>query len=190
MKVQNFSTPMLKVNDKAGNPIEVAATVVWQVGDTARGLLAVSDLHGYIVNQTDMALREVASSFPYDSQVETEVTLRGHLARVSQLLGENVQEHVEIAGVRIIEAKFTHLAYAPEIASIMLRRQQATAVVQARETMVEGALGMVHMALAEIDAKGMAKFDDRERAALITNMLTVLLSESAAQPVVAQAKPH
>jgi regulator of protease activity HflC (stomatin/prohibitin superfamily) len=189
LRVQNFNTPALKVNDKMGNPIEIAAVITWHVSDTAQAVFDVEDYERYIHVQSEMALREVASAHAYDGgHDEISITLRGNFQAVSKILNETVQDHVEIAGIKIVEAKITHLAYAPEIASVMLRRQQAEAVVQAREKMVEGAIGMVKLALNRMESESIAQFTPHERATLITNMMTVLLSETGAQPVIQMAQ--
>ena len=186
LRVRNFNTPTLKVNDKLGNPIEVAAVVTWRVEDTAQAVFDVEDYERYTHVQSEMALREVVSAYAYDGD-DRDVTLRGNFRRVSELLTETVQSHVGVAGIVVIEAKLTHLAYAPEIAGVMLRRQQAAAVVEAREKMVEGAIGMVKLALERMASDDIATFTSDQRAALVTNMMTVLLSESGAQPVIQMA---
>lgn len=184
LRVENFNTPTLKVNDRLGNPIEIAAVITWRVQDTAQAVFDVEDYARYIHVQSEMGLREVASSHAYDGGGDREVTLRGDFQAISRLLTDTIQEHVAIAGIMILEAKITHLAYAPEIAGVMLRRQQAEAVVQAREKLVEGAIGMVKTALDRLEAERIAQFSSAERAALVTNMMTVLLSEEGAQPVI------
>jgi regulator of protease activity HflC (stomatin/prohibitin superfamily) len=184
LRVRNFNTPTLKVNDKEGNPIEVAAVITWRVADTAQAVFDVEDFEDYTHMQSEMGLRELASSHAYDGHGGQEVTLRGNFDRVAELLIVTLQRHVEVAGVMVVEAKITHLAYASEIASVMLRRQQADAVVQARERMVEGAIGMVELALRRLETDGIAQFAPEQRAALVTNLMTVLLSETGAQPVV------
>jgi len=189
LRASNFNTPILKVNDRGGNPIDVAAVVTWRVEDTARAVFEIEDYATYINVQSETALREVASSHVYDAGPD-EVSLRGSFDAIGRLLTETVQRHVDVAGVRVLEAKLTHLAYAPEVASVMLRRQQAEAVVQARERLVEGAVGMAKHALDRIEAERIAVLSDRERAALLTNLMTVLLSEQAAQPVVQMAASH
>ncbi len=184
LRVRNFNTPTMKVNDKLGNPIEVGAVITWRVEDTAQAVFDVEDYQQYIEVQSEMGLREVASSHAYDAGDRDELTLRGNFKSISELLAATLQHHVDIAGIVIMEAKLTHLAYAPEIASVMLRRQQAEAVVQARERMVDGAIGMVRLALERMTSEDIATFDPAQRAALVTNMMTVLLSESGAQPVI------
>ena len=187
LRVRNFNTPTLKVNDKEGNPIEVAAVITWRVADTAQAVFDVEDFEDYTHMQSEMGLREVASSHAYDGHGGQEVTLRGNFERVAELLIETLQRHIDVAGVMVLEAKITHLAYASEIASVMLRRQQADAVVQARERMVEGAIGMVELAIRRLESDGIAQFGPEQRAALVTNLMTVLLSETGAQPVVSVA---
>lgn len=184
LRVRNFNTPTLKVNDKEGNPIDVAAVITWRVADTAQATFDIEDYEDYTHMQSEMGLRELTSSHAYDGHGGQEVTLRGNLDSVAKLLTETLQRHVDIAGVMVLEAKITHLAYASEIASVMLRRQQADAVVQARERMVEGAIGMVELAIKRLEADGIAQFGSDQRTALVTNLMTVLLSETGAQPVV------
>lgn len=190
LRVRNFNTPTLKVNDRQGNPIEVAAVITWRVEDTAQAVFDVEDYQQYIEVQSEMGLREVASSHAYDGSGSDEMTLRGNFQGISELLTETLQRHVDIAGIVIMEAKLTHLAYAQEIASVMLRRQQAEAVVQARERMVDGAIGMVGLALERMTSEDIATFTPDQRAALVTNMMTVLLSETGAQPVIQMAQPR
>jgi regulator of protease activity HflC (stomatin/prohibitin superfamily) len=183
LRAHNFTTPTLKVNDLAGNPIEVAAVITWFVDDTAQAAFDVEDFESYTHVQSEMGLREVASSHRYDGDAQQGVTLRGSFETVSRLLAETIQSHVAVAGVLIAEARLTHLAYAPEIASVMLRRQQAEAVIAAREKMVEGALGMVKLAVDRMGTDGIADLERGERAALARSLMTVLLSENGAQPV-------
>ena len=187
LRVRNFNTPTLEVNDRLGNPIEVAAVVTWRVDDTAQAVFDVEDYERYTHVQSEMALREVASAHAYDG-ADREVTLRGNFGRISELLTETVQDHVRVAGIVVMEAKLTHLAYSPEIAGVMLRRQQAAAVVEAREKMVEGAIGMVKLAPERMTSKDITTFTAGQRAALVTNMMTVLVSESGAQPVIQMAR--
>jgi regulator of protease activity HflC (stomatin/prohibitin superfamily) len=187
LRVRNFNTPTLKVNDRLGNPIEVAAVVTWRVEDTAQAVFDVEDYERYTHAQSEMALREVASAHAYDG-ADRDITLRGNFGRISELLTDTVQDHVRVAGIVVMEAKLTHLAYAPEIAGVMLRRQQAAAVVEAREKMVEGAIGMVKLALERMTSEDITTFTPGQRAALVTNMMTVLLSETGAQPVIQMAR--
>lgn len=183
LRVRNFTTPTLKVNDRGGSPIEVAAVITWRVDDTARAVFDIEDYETYAHMQSEMGLREVAGTHVYDGGPD-EVSLRGSFEAIGRLLAETVQRHVGVAGIEVMEAKLTHLAYAPEIASVMLRRQQADAVVQARERLVEGVVGMTKQALDRIASERIAVLSDTERAALLTSLMTVLLSESGAQPVV------
>jgi len=184
LRVRNFTTPTLKVNDKVGNPVDVAAVVVWRVSDTARAAFDVDDFETYIRTQCEIALRDVVSTHPYDATHDEHVSLRGNTAAVSDLLKESLQRSVTVAGLDILEMRITHLAYAPEIASIMLRRQQAEALIQAREKMVDGAIGMVKMALDRFHAEGVTDLTPPARAQLISNMMMVLLSDEGAQPVI------
>lgn len=184
LRARNFTTPTLKVNDKVGNPIDVAAVVVWLVRDTAQAAFDVDDFEGYIKTQCEMALRDVVSTHPYDATKDEHVSLRGNTAAVSDLLKESLQKSVNVAGLEILEMRITHLAYAPEIASIMLRRQQAEALIQAREKMVDGAIGMVKMALDRFQSEGITDMTAQQKATLVSNMMLVLLSDEGAQPVI------
>ncbi len=184
LRVRNFTTPTLKVNDKVGNPIDVAAVVGWLVRDTAQAAFDVDDFEGYIKTQCEMALRDVVSTHPYDATKDEHVSLRGNTAAVSDLLKESLQRSINVAGLQILEMRITHLAYAPEIASIMLRRQQAEALIQAREKMVDGAIGMVKMALDRFHSEGITEMNAAQKATLISNMMMVLLSDEGAQPVI------
>ncbi len=183
LRVRNFTTPTLKVNDKVGNPIDVAAVVVWIIKDTAQAAFDVNDFESYIKTQCEIALRDVVSTHPYDERRDEVVSLRGNTLAVSDLLRSSLQGSVEIAGIEVRDMRITHLAYAAEIASIMLRRQQAEALIQAREKMVEGAIGMVKMALDRFQAEGV-ELAQPHRANLVTNMMMVLLSDEGAQPVI------
>jgi regulator of protease activity HflC (stomatin/prohibitin superfamily) len=187
LRVRNFTTPTLKVNDKVGNPIDVAAVVGWLVRDTAQAAFDVDDFEGYIKTQCEMALRDVVSTHPYDATVEEHISLRGNTGAVSELLKESLQRSINVAGLEILEMRITHLAYAPEIASIMLRRQQAVALIQAREKMVDGAIGMIKMALERFDSDGITDMTPAQKAVLVSNMMLVLLSDEGAQPVIPAA---
>jgi regulator of protease activity HflC (stomatin/prohibitin superfamily) len=187
LRVRNFTTPTLKVNDKVGNPIDVAAVVGWLVRDTAQAAFDVDDFEGYIKTQCEMALRDVVSTHPYDATKDEHVSLRGNTAAVSDLLKESLQRSINVAGLQILEMRITHLAYAPEIASIMLRRQQAEALIQAREKMVDGAIGMVKMALDRFHSEGITDMTGPQKAVLVSNMMLVLLSDEGAQPVIPAA---
>jgi regulator of protease activity HflC (stomatin/prohibitin superfamily) len=188
LRVVNLNTPTLKVNDRAGNPIEVAAVIAWRVSDTAKASFEVADYASFLAIQGESALRAVASTRYYDGDAHGQNSLRGDLAAVAQLLTETIQLHVALAGLEVIEAKITHLAYAPEIASAMLRRQQAAAVIAARQLIVEGAVGMVKMALDKLQADGVVTLSDADRVHLTSNLLTVLVSESETQPVLSVSR--
>ena len=186
LRINNWNTPVLKVNDERGNPIEIAAVIAWRVQDTARAVFDVESTFNYLQVQSESAVRQVASIHAYD---DTEgggqrKSLRTDLDAIAALLRESIQQHVEVAGIVIEEAKIAHLAYAPEIASAMLRRQQAEAVIMARQRLVEGAVGMVEGALKNLEEKKIVSLTSDQRAVLVTNMMTVLLSETGAQPVI------
>ncbi len=183
LRTQNFSTPTLKVNDLSGNPIDVAAVVTWRVVDTAKAVFEIEQYESYVHIQSETGLREVAGSAAYDGHAE-QFTLRGNFKEVAERLRDTIQSHLTVAGVEVQEAKLMHLAYAAEIASVMLRRQQAEAIVQSREKMVEGAIGMVKMAVERMKNEGIAELTQPQTATLVTNMMTVLLSEGGAQTVV------
>lgn len=183
LRAHNLTTPTLKVNDRAGNPIEVAAVVVWRVQDTARAAFDVEDYQAFIHIQSESALRQVVSGRWYDGDAHGHHSLRGDLDAVAQVLLEGLQEHVGLAGLEIVEARIAHLAYAAEIASAMLRRQQAEAVVAARAFIVEGAVGMVRLGIEQLQAQGVVTLSDAERVRLVTNLMTVLVSDSETQPV-------
>jgi regulator of protease activity HflC (stomatin/prohibitin superfamily) len=184
LRVRNFESGKLKVNDHIGNPIEIAAIVVWRVVETAEAVFQVDDYEHFVHVQSESALRVLATSFPYDAHQEGELSLRGSGAEVSQRLREEIQERLVKAGVEVIEARISHLAYAPEIANAMLRRQQATAIIAARQKIVEGAVGMVEMALELLSAKQVVKLDEERKASMVSNLLVVLCSDRDAQPVV------
>jgi len=183
LRAHNLTTPTLKVNDRAGNPIEVAAVVVWRVQDTARAAFDVEDYQAFIHIQSESALRQVVSGRWYDGDAQGHHSLRGDLDAVAQVLLEGLQEHVGLAGLEIVEARIAHLAYAAEIASAMLRRQQAEAVVAARAFIVEGAVGMVRLGIEQLQAQGVVTLSDAQRVHLVTNLMTVLVSDSETQPV-------
>ena len=184
LRVRNFETGKLKVNDKRGNPIEIASVVVWMVTDTAEAAFQVDNYENYVHVQSEAALRNLATGYPYDAHSEGEVTLSSHTAEVSAHLKTEIQERLQKAGVEVIETRVSHLAYAPEIAAAMLRRQQAAAVVAARRTIVEGAVGMVENALEMLSQKKVIELDEERRAAMVSNLLVVLCSEQNTQPVV------
>jgi regulator of protease activity HflC (stomatin/prohibitin superfamily) len=184
LRVCNFEGSKLKVNDKVGNPIEIAAVVVWHVSDAAQATFDVQDYDNYVRIQSETALRHLANSFAYDHGEEHEVTLRSGMDEVSAALKNELKERLQQAGVVVDEARLTHLAYAPEIAGVMLRRQQAEAIIAARQKIVHGAVSMVEMALRELDEKQIVTFDANHKAALVSNLLVVLCSEAEAQPVI------
>ena len=184
LRARNLNGDKLKVNDKRGNPIEIAAVVVWRVQDTAQAMFDVDDYENYVCIQSESAVRHVASSYAYDHGEENEVTLRSGVDEVSQALRKELQERLSKAGVLVEEARLTHLAYAPEIAQVMLRRQQAEAVIAARQKIVQGAVSMVDMALKEFASKQVVQLDDERKAAMVSNLMVVLCSESGVHPVV------
>jgi regulator of protease activity HflC (stomatin/prohibitin superfamily) len=184
LKVRNFESSKLKVNDHIGNPIEIAAIVVWRVVETAEAVFHVDDYEQFVHVQTESAIRLLASTFPYDAHEDGQLSLRGSAAEVAHRLREEIQERLTKAGVEVIEARISHLAYAPEIANAMLRRQQATAIIAARQKIVEGAVGMVEMALDHLNAKQVVQLDEERKATMVSNLLVVLCSDRDAQPVV------
>ncbi|MGW8551579.1 SPFH domain-containing protein [Streptomyces tubercidicus] len=182
-RVRNHETAVLKVNDAYGNPIELASIVVWQVEDTAQALFEVDDFLEFVATQTEAAVRHIAIEYPYDAHEEDGLSLRGNAEEITEKLAQELTARVQAAGVRIIESRFSHLAYAPEIASAMLQRQQAGAVVAARQQIVEGAVGMVEQALARISEQGIVELDEERKAAMVSNLMVVLCGDRAAQPV-------
>ena len=190
VRARNFNSEKLKVNDLRGNPIEIAATVVWRVDDTARASFDVENYEAYVLTQAESALRHLALSYAYDnledpgSTSKTEVTLRSGTEEVSSALRSELQQRFDQAGLVVVDAKLTHLAYAPEIAGTMLRRQQAEAVIAARTKIVQGAVGMVELALNGLAERGILQLDDERRAAMVSNLLVVLCSDHDATPVV------
>ncbi len=184
IRVRNFETNHLKVNDADGNPVEIAAIVVWQVADTSRASYAVDDYVNFVEVQAESALRHVATTHPYDDPAGEGTSLRGNVDLVAAELAQEVAQRVTIAGVEIVEVRISHLAYAPEIAQAMLRRQQANAVVAARARIVEGSVGMVEMALAALDEHGIVELDEERKAAMVSNLLVVLCADQPASPVV------
>ena len=184
VRVRNFETGKLKVNDKRGNPIEIASVVVWRVVDTAEATFMVDNYEHFVTVQSEAALRNLATAYPYDAHTEGETTLTSHIAEVSQQLRKEIQDRLEKAGVNVIEARVSHLAYSPEIAATMLRRQQANAVISARQKIVEGAVGMVEHALDMLDKKKVVSLDEERKATMVSNLLVVLCSEQNTMPVV------
>jgi hypothetical protein len=185
LRIRNFEVEKLKVNDKRGNPIEIAAVVVWRVLDTAHALFDVDRYEHYVKIQSDAALRHLANCYPYDhGEEEEEVTLRSGIEEVSSVLKKELQERLSKAGVVVEETRLTHLAYAPEIAGAMLRRQQAEAIIAARRKIVHGACSMVEMALEDLQSKGVVQLDEERKAAMVSNLLVVLCGEAEATPVI------
>jgi regulator of protease activity HflC (stomatin/prohibitin superfamily) len=190
LRVRNFESSRLKVNDFDGNPIEIAAVVVWRVVETAEAIFEVDNYENYVTVQSEAALRNAATSYPYDSHHDGDVSLRGSTAVVADHLKQEVQQRLQKAGVEVLEARISHLAYAPEIAAAMLQRQQAGAIIAAREKIVQGAVGMVEMALESLSHKGIVQLDEERKAAMVSNLLVVLCGEKAAQPIVNTGTIH
>ena len=190
VRVRNFETPKLKVNDNHSNPIEIAAVVVWRVVDTAEAMFEVDDYKNYVGVQSESALRSLATGYPYDAHDSSQQSLSGNTAEVSEKLKDEIQERLGKAGVEVIEARISHLAYAQEIAAAMLQRQQASAIVAARYKIVEGAVGMVEHALEMLSKGKIVELDDERKAAMVSNLLVVLCSDRHAQPVVNTGTLH
>ena len=184
LRVRNFETAKLKVNDRNSNPVEIAAIVVWQVVDTAEAMFEVDSYENYVHVQSESALRNLASQYPYDAHEEGEKALASHTGEIAERLQHEIQDRLAKAGVAVREARFSHLAYAPEIAGVMLRRQQANAIIAARQRIVEGAVGMVEMALDSLSKRDIVQLDEERKATMVSNLLVVLCSEQAKQPVV------
>jgi regulator of protease activity HflC (stomatin/prohibitin superfamily) len=184
LRVRNFESARLKVNDNEGNPIEIAAVVVWQVVDTAEAVFEVDDYNNYVKVQSESALRNLATNYTYDTHDDAHMSLRGHTAAVAEHLKKEIQDRLARAGVEVIEARITHLAYAPEIAASMLQRQQAGAIIAARQRIVEGAVGMVEMALDLLSTREIVSLDDERKAAMVSNLLVVLCGERSTQPII------
>jgi regulator of protease activity HflC (stomatin/prohibitin superfamily) len=183
-RIRNHETPVAKVNDADGNPIEIAAVVVWRVEDTAKALYSVDDFAKFVATQTETAVRRIATSYAYETHGSGEMSLRDNADEITHQLSAEIAERVAPAGVHIIESRLTRLSYAAEIAQAMLRRQQASAVVGARQRIVEGAVGMVQMALTKLEEEGVVELDEERKAAMVSNLLVVLCSEQATQQVV------
>jgi regulator of protease activity HflC (stomatin/prohibitin superfamily) len=183
-RVRNFESSKLKVNDSRGSPIEIAAVVVWKVFDTAEALFEVDDYEEFVQIQSESALRNLSTTYPYEPHEGEGTALRSHPAEIAQALRAEIQDRLEQAGVTVIEARISHLAYAPEIANAMLRRQQASAIIAARKQLVAGAVGMVEMALDELKKGDIVELDEERKAAMVSNLLVVLCGEESAQPVV------
>jgi regulator of protease activity HflC (stomatin/prohibitin superfamily) len=190
LRVRNFETGKLKVNDLTGNPVEIAAVVVWQVVDTAEALFHVDDFENFVHVQSESAVRNLATAYPYVAHEEGDMALSSHAGEISLKLGEEIRDRLAKAGVKVLEARISHLAYAPEIAAAMLQRQQASAVVAARQKIVEGAVGMVEMALDMLSKKEILELDEERKAAMVSNLLVVLCSDRHTQPVVNTGSLH
>jgi len=184
LRVRNFESGQMKVNDSSGNPIEIAAVVVWKVVDSAEAMFEVDDYESFVQIQSEAALRNMATSYPYEIHGDEVIALRSHPQEIAERLREEVQERLDKAGVQVIEARISHLAYAQEIASAMLKRQQAQAIVAARRQIVDGAVGMVKMALTELKEQGVVDLDEERKASMVSNLLVVLCGEENARPVV------
>jgi hypothetical protein len=184
LRVRNFESNHLKVNDHDGNPIEIAAVVVWRVVDTAEAIFQVNDYENFLHVQAESAVRVLATTYPYDAHEEGQIALRISAVEVAHKLREEIQERLVQAGIEVIEARISHLAYAPEIASAMLRRQQANAIIAARKLIVEGAVSMVEMALEQLSARHVVELDEERKAAMVSNLLVVLCGDRDPQPVV------
>lgn len=189
LRIRNFESGQLKVNDSAGNPIEIAAVVVWRVVDTAEAVFEVDDYEDYVAIQSEAAIRNMATSYPYDDHEGESITLRGSANEIGEILKAEVQDRLGKAGVEVLEARISHLAYAPEIASAMLQRQQASAIVAARSKIVEGAVSMVEAALAQLTERQIIDLDAQSKASMVSNLLVILCSDRAAQPVVNSGTP-
>jgi len=190
LRVRNFESAHIKVNELEGNPIEIAAVVVWKVVDSAEALFEVKDYENYLHVQSEAALRNLATSYPYDTHIADQTSLRGNTMEIAEHLKTEIQSRLDRAGIAVIEARISHLAYAPEIASAMLQRQQAGAIIAARQRIVEGAVGMVEMALALLSKNQIVELDEERKAQMVSNLLVVLCSERATQPVVNTGTMH
>ncbi|WP_135229772.1 SPFH domain-containing protein [Deinococcus fonticola] len=184
LRIRNFNSERLKVNDLMGNPIEIAAVIVWRVVDTARAVFDVEDYGQFVAIQAETALRHLASQYPYDNFAEEGLSLRGNADEIAQALGQELAARLGHAGVEVLEARLSHLAYSPEIAGAMLQRQQASAIIAARQQIVQGAVGMVEMALRELSDQKIVELDEERKAQMVSNLLVVLTSERGTQPVV------
>ena len=184
LRVRNFESGKLKVNELDGSPIEIAAVIVWQIVDSAEAVFNVDDYESFVHIQAESALRAMATSYPYDQHEDGQLALRSHAAEISQHLAQELAERLADAGVHVVDARISHLAYAPEIAHAMLQRQQANAVIAARTRIVAGAVGMVEMALAELQKNGVVQLDEERKAQMVSNLLVVLCGDRGAQPVV------
>lgn len=184
LRVRNFNSNQLKVNDVEGNPIEIAAVVVFKIVDAAKAVFDVDNYEKFVEIQSETAIRAVATTYPYDSFTNDELTLRGNAEEVSDQLTKELQERLKVAGVEVLEARLTHLAYSTEIAQAMLQRQQASAIISAREQIVQGAVGMAQDAIARLEEDNIVELDDERRVAMINNLLVAIVSDNGAQPVI------
>ena len=184
LRIRNFESTKLKVNDLEGNPIEIAAVVVWRVVDTAEAVFEVDDYQNFVKVQTEAAVRNLATSYKYDAHEDDQMSLRGNTAAVADHMKKEIQERLAKAGVEVLEARISHLAYAPEIAQAMLQRQQAGAIIAARQRIVEGAVGMVEMALGMLSQREILELDNERKAAMVSNLLVVLCGERSTQPII------
>ena len=184
LRIVNLDSQKIKVNDARGNPIEIAAVIVWHVVDTAKAVFNVDSYKNFVAIQSETAVRQLATHYAYDSHEKDQESLRANTEEIAAKLRDQVQERLEISGVRVVEARISHLAYAPEIAQVMLRRQAAAAIIAARRQIVDGAVGMVEMALDHLEAKNVVHLDDEKKAAMVNNLLVALVSESEAQPII------
>lgn len=184
LRISNLNSETIKVNDALGNPIEIGAVVVWRVVDSAKAIFNVENYQNFVAIQSETAIRQLASHFPYDAHDKDQESLRANPDDIALKLQEQVQNRLLAAGVHVVEARISHLAYAPEIAQAMLRRQQAEAIIAARRQIVDGAVGMVEMALHSLEAQGVVKLDEEKRAAMVNNLLVALVSETEAQPII------
>jgi len=184
LRMRNFESSQMKVNDNHGNPIEIATVVVWSIDDTAEAMFQVDDYNSFVNIQSESALRNMAVSYPYDQHDGDEVALRSHPKEISEALKIEIQQRLDKAGVKVHEARITHLAYAPEIAQAMLQRQQASAIIAARSMIVDGAVGMVEMALKQLSEKEIVDLDEERKASMVSNLLVVLCSDNSTQPII------
>jgi len=184
LRIRNFESSTLKVNDKSGSPIEIASVVVWSVSDTAEAMFEVDDYESFVSIQSEAALRNMATGYPYDQNTDGEISLRSHASQIAEELRVEIDNRLQKAGVTVHEARISHLAYAPEIANAMLQRQQAGAMVAARQQIVDGAVGMVEMALEKLTEKGVVELDEERKAVMVSNLLVVLCGDKSTQPVV------
>jgi regulator of protease activity HflC (stomatin/prohibitin superfamily) len=184
LRIFNFDSEKIKVNDARGNPIEIAAVIVWHVVDTAKAVFNVENYKNFVAIQSETAIRQLATHYPYDSHDPDQASLRANPEAIAAKLRDQVQERLQVSGINVVEARISHLAYAPEIAMVMLRRQQAEAIIAARRQIVDGAVGMVDMALKSLEASGVVRLDEEKKAAMVNNLLVALVSENEATPII------